>query len=260
MSKLHRNHNGKIRRLAGTRWLHRWLGISAAVFVLLLSVTGIALNHSDDWRLDRRYVAWGWLLDAYGISVPEAAKSFAVGDRRVTLIGNHLYFDDRELVTGEDWLAGFAMHGDVAVIGLRHAILLVNAAGELIERLDTTAVLPGGIQRIGQFGDRAVISGAEGEFIADDSLTVFETLQPDDTARWSGVSPVPESLRALLDTQYRGRGLTVERLLTDLHSGRIVPAIGVRFMDLVGVFLVVLSATGILLWARGSRNGKRKNN
>ena len=53
---------------------------------------------------------------------------------------------------------------------------------------------------------------------------------------------------------------TVERLLTDLHSGRIVPAIGVRFMDLVGVFLVVLSATGILLWARGSRNGKRKNN
>ena len=257
MSKLHQDNNGKTSKFAGTRRLHRWFGISAAVFVLVLSVTGIALNHSDDWNLDRRYVAWGWLLDAYGISVPEAATSFESGGRRVTLVGNQLYFDDRDLAAGEDTLAGFAMHGDTGVIGLHRVVLLVSADGELIERLDTTSILPDGIQRVGQVDGRVAIGGAAGDFVADESLTGFRTLGPGARVRWSATSPVPAGLRAALDTHYRGRGLTVERLLTDLHSGRIARSVGVRVMDAVGVFLIVLCITGILLWARRPRDSKK---
>lgn len=35
------------------RRLHRWAGVVALVFVLLLAATGIALNHTDEWRLDQ---------------------------------------------------------------------------------------------------------------------------------------------------------------------------------------------------------------
>lgn len=232
------------------RRLHRWLGITAAVFVILLSATGIALNHGDAWRLDQRFVAWDWLLDAYGIAAPDAARSFEADGRRVTLIGNHVYFDARELATGEDWLAGYARQAESGVIGLRHAVLVVTAEGELIERLDTTDLLPGGILRVGRLGARAAIGGAEGDFIADDLLTGFEQAPAGADASWSRASPLPTPLRTALNAHYRGRGLTVERLLTDLHSGRIGGTSGVRLMDVVGVFLIALSATGLLLWIR----------
>ena len=49
---------------------HRFAGGTLVAFVLFLSLTGIALNHSTDLGLDRRYVTWNWLLDAYGMGLP----------------------------------------------------------------------------------------------------------------------------------------------------------------------------------------------
>ena len=50
-----------------------------------------------------------------------------------------------------------------------------------------------------------------------------------------------------LKSAWRGRGVTVERLLLDLHSGRIFSAAGPLLMDLVAVFLILLSVSGIIL-------------
>ena len=61
------NGNGRSRYRRG----HRWAGGMLVAFVLFLSITGMALNHSHDLGLDRRYVTWSWILDAYGMDRPE---------------------------------------------------------------------------------------------------------------------------------------------------------------------------------------------
>ena len=44
-------------RLVGLLWhWHRRLGVIAAFFVLVLSVSGIVLNHSSELGLDRSFV------------------------------------------------------------------------------------------------------------------------------------------------------------------------------------------------------------
>ena len=54
-------------RLVGLLWhWHRRLGVAAAFFVLVLVVSGIALNHSSAFGLDRNFVDWDWLMQAYG--------------------------------------------------------------------------------------------------------------------------------------------------------------------------------------------------
>ena len=67
------------------------------------------------------------------------------------------------------------------------------------------------------------------------------------------------------DRQYR-RGLTVERVLADVHSGRIFATTGTLIMDAVAVFMIVLSLSGFVLWLQHSRreaeierrNGRRR--
>ena len=57
----------RLRRLVGFLWhWHRRVGVLAAFFVLVLVVTGILLNHSSELRLDRSFVDWPWLSEAYG--------------------------------------------------------------------------------------------------------------------------------------------------------------------------------------------------
>ena len=36
--------------------LHRYLGLAVSVILILLAITGIALNHTDDWQLNSRYI------------------------------------------------------------------------------------------------------------------------------------------------------------------------------------------------------------
>jgi hypothetical protein len=53
-----------------------------------------------------------------------------------------------------------------------------------------------------------------------------------------------------LQGQYRGRGLSFERVIADVHSGRIVTITGPYLMDAVAILLIILSITGIAMWLR----------
>ena len=59
---------------------HRYVGVTAALFVVLLSITGLALNHTDELELDKRHIENTVILDLYNIRAPTGPPSFpAVG-------------------------------------------------------------------------------------------------------------------------------------------------------------------------------------
>lgn len=244
------------------RSFHRWLGGIAAFFVLLLALTGIALNHGHEWGLDQRFVSWGWLLDAYGIRAPEATDSFAAGGHRATLLGQQLYLDERLVATDASALSGMVALEGMILLGTSNAVVLLTPQGELIERLELAGTLPGPIQRLGIQDGLPVIQSGGAAFTADEEVTGFAPLAEEASGGidWSDATPAPGALLDKLVLDYRGRGLTVERLLADLHSGRIAGTAGPWFMDFIAISLIILSMTGLFQWRRRGRsngNGKR---
>ncbi len=238
------------------RSFHRWLGGIAVLFVLLLALTGIALNHGHDWRLDQRHVTWGWLLDAYGIDAPRPSDSFGTPGHRATLIGERLYFDESEIADGVETLSGLVALDEMLVLTTADAAALLTPEGELVEWLELA--LPGPVQRLGVKDDRAVILSQGAYFFADEEVTGFlnNPAESGTGIDWSDGTPAPASLIETLQTNYRGAGLTVERVLADSHSGRILGPVGVWFMDFIAICLIVLSVTGLFQWRRsGRRNG-----
>lgn len=241
-------------------WLrrsHRWLGIAAALFVLLLSVTGIALNHSSDWRLDRRYVSWDWAIDALGVHTPEPSVSFADNGHRVTQIGERTYFDACEIGSGMESLGGLVMLDTLFAIASGESVILLTADGELVQRFDVSAELPGTIERIGRADGRPVLESGGDYFIGDADATAFDAW-PDGaeaTVAWSSPSEPSRRRIAVLKEHYRGRGLTVERLLIEIHSGRILAAAAPLVLDVVAAGLILLSISGLYVWMRSRGNG-----
>jgi uncharacterized iron-regulated membrane protein len=63
---------------------------------------------------------------------------------------------------------------------------------------------------------------------------------------------------AVLLESFRGRGLTLERLILDLHSGRIFGAYGIYVMDAAAIVLLWLSGSGLWVWWRRQLQQKRK--
>jgi hypothetical protein len=233
------------------------MGLVAVLFVLVLSVTGVALNHSSDWQLDRRYIDWPWLSTTLGVSVPEPAASFADRGHRVTLLGRRAYFDSTDIPRELDSLNGLVTLDQFAVVATRAAVLLLTLEGELVEYIDLTSDLPGTIERLGLVNERPVLEAAGVYFIGDADVTGFEQWSqqdPGDVA-WSTASdPTPAEFAVIAD-RYRGRGLTIERLLIEIHSGRIVGAAGPLLLDVVAAVLIVLSISGLVIWLRGPARG-----
>ena len=247
--------NGSARLRIWLRRFHRWLGVALVFFVLLLAVSGISLNHSEDWGLDRRYLGWSWLLDAYGIEAPPPSASFVDGSHRATLLGGHLYVNGVDIAQDVEALAGLAVLDPLVIVGSGDAAYILTTAGEFVESIELAAELPAPVARVGSVDGTAIIESDGRLYRSDPDITAFEPWDAgsNDGVRWSSATPPDAAELEVLKNLYRGRGLTVERVLADLHSGRILKVPGPLLMDLVAVLMIVLSVSGLIMWRQQAR-------
>ena len=49
---------------------HRWVGLSAALFVVMFAITGVLLNHTRELGLHTINVSSQWMMDWYGMPEP----------------------------------------------------------------------------------------------------------------------------------------------------------------------------------------------
>ena len=244
--------SSRLRRHNRLRRLHRWFGLAALLFILLLSLTGIGLNHSDDLRLDSRHLNAPWLLAWYGFDVPEPEISFATAEHRITLLGNRLYLDAEEAIRGVSELVGAVARDDLTIAASAESLFYLSPAAELLDRLELGTELPGAIQALGTAQGRLVVRSAEQLFEFDERTlgTVALPADQSDTVEWSQPSTVPGTLGAAIERSYRGPGISVERLLYDLHNGRLFARAGVWILDAAGIVFIALSVTGFVLWIK----------
>jgi len=66
--------------------------------------------------------------------------------------------------------------------------------------------------------------------------------------QWIKPQSPPLNLQQALITQVSEQIIPVERLLLDLHSGRLFGIWGVYFMDLIAILILILAATGLFMW------------
>lgn len=249
-------------RLVGALWRwHRRIGLAAALFVLLLSVTGIALNHSPGLALDQTYVQWQWLLRSYGDD--SAAR---IGYRldagwlsRST--GGQLYFNSTEVTTCYDELVGALQTPDFVLAACADQLVLLLPDGQLIEALTTSGGLPtpvAGIGRVEYGGQPAIALQVESQWrLADvDALQFHEPVPAGALVEQAAPGPLPAGIaNALPGAQ---QWLTWERVLLDLHSGRLFGPVGVWVMDAAAVLLMCLASSGVAMWALHRRRRVRR--
>lgn len=246
----HKRKKSPVKLLRSLYIWHRYIGLAAALFVILLTVTGLVLNHTEELSLDSIHVGSGLLLDWYGIDTPDGISSYVVGDTTITAVGNHIYWNTTRVPQTSAPLVSAVEFAGMVIIGVQGQLLLFTPDGELVERLDGAAGVPAGMQALGltPAGELA-IHAAHGYYRTDDSFLEWqetENLEAD----WSfSTKPSPE-LRSALQQAWRGTGLTLERVLLDLHSGRILGSRGVYLVDAAAILFLLLAISGVWLWGK----------
>jgi hypothetical protein len=229
---------------------HRWLGLAAAAFVIVLSLSGLLLNHTGELALDSRHVHSRSLLDWYGIRVPGEMRSFPVGADIVTQVGDRIYWNTTQVPQLSARLIGAVNLEDFAAVAIEGELLLFSRSGNLIERLGGAAGVPAGMQAVGVSpGGTLAVHAAHGYYQTDDMFLEWSETGTLD-AEWAQAETPPPELRAALEQAWRGAGLSLERVLLDIHSGRILGSWGIYLVDAAAILFLLLAASGIGLWSR----------
>lgn len=231
------------------RKLHRKIGPIIALFVLLLSVTGILLNHSSDLSLDKRYLTWNWLLEHYNVASVEPDVVYLLGHRTISQFGNEVFVDAKPATHINRPLLGGVMLDDLMVLATGDALLLFNHQGEFIERMGATVGVPPNIQNIGLFHGQPIVQTRDGLWRSDFLLDQWERISLQGVG-WSIPLTMPDSVEVELAAYFRGKGISVGRFILDLHNGRIIKIAGTYLLDLIGILLIILSLTGLWIWVR----------
>lgn len=242
----HKRHKIKLRSMY--QW-HRYLGVSVALFVLILSVSGIMLNHTGALALDKHFVKSNILLDWYGVYAPEKIYSYKTSQGWISQWDSHLYMDNKTLGEYSDKLLGATVYQGMLIVALERTILLFTPQGELIEILRGTQGVPAGMWAIGLGSQQQlVVNSAHGTYVADQDIVQWQHSKAD-SVKWSAPSQLPDSIYQIMLENYRGQGLSMERLFLDLHSGRLFGQFGVYLVDLAGLLMMFLACSGLWLWS-----------
>ena len=222
-------------------------------------LSGLAINHSNGLGLDQRHVSQPTLLSWYGLGKPSSIHSYAVGDNWLSFAGSQLYLNDRAVATIADGV-GAVSNGQLLIAAGSDELLLLDEDGNLVERIPWSPISTAPIDAIGVYANTIVmVRSADQIWLADeDFLNWRRSEETNEHPLWSFSETAPDDLQKTITHLYRGEGLSLERVLLDLHSGRIFGTFGVLVYDLLTLALGFLSISGLVLWFRSRRNGRSK--
>jgi hypothetical protein len=223
------------------------------VFVFLISLSGLILNHADGLGLSR-LAAGPMLLKIYAVDVPPIDSAFLAGEVTFATSSGTLFANGNALAGSSANLSGAVEFDEMLVIATSNEFLITTKDGNLIERYGPE--LHGAINKLGTDGRQIVV-------MVDDGLFVFDAAQmnlssaPQRTVNdlaWSQPITLDQEQAKRVGTASLAQSMNWERVLLDFHSGRILPTVGRYIADLTALSLLYLCISGIVLWTRRRRS------
>jgi len=231
---------------------HRRLGIFAAFFLIFLSVTGIALNHTTLFSLSHQSISSPWLLSHYGIKPAVDVRFYQQKNWLVT--DQLVWLKDKLVFESDETVVSLAKFQSYTLLATRSQLVLFTETGEIVEQLDSSSDLPVPISAINITGDKIVLKTADGYYQSDSDLMDWQNVQTLIKPAWISNELASQVELTVAQRQFQSQFLNWERVILDAHSGRLFGDVGVWFMDIVAFILILLSISGIYIWLRYSKS------
>lgn len=231
--------------------LHKWhrrIGLLATIFIIFLVITGIALQHSDDFNLNSQYLSNSWLLKYYGIK-PNPIVTYQLGNQTISHAGESVYLSGKPISHQVESIHGAISHSNhELIIATSDSLLVINNQGEIVDEITTRDGLqeaPIGIAL--SKNNTTVMRGINTYWESVNDLTQWQVLQGPHP-HWVAPAITLPALKHVIESHDMSQQINLERFLLDAHSGRFFGKYGVYVIDIAAILLLILSVTGIWLW------------
>ena len=246
----------KTRSQRGKHWTrrsHRVVAIGALVFLIVITITGLILNHADALGLSQRPASSVLASRLYGIEAPPIDAAFEAAGMTFATAANTLFADGVVLAHDTGELRGAIVSRDagidVIVVATDREVFVTTSSAVLIERSERDSQPR--LIKLGNDGHRVVAALHDGHVEFDPQQMNFSAFDGrDNDIEWSEPVALADEQLLQIGNAAIGQSVNWERILIDLHSGRIFPTAGIYIADITAACLLYLCMSGLALWFR----------
>ncbi len=223
---------------------HRYTGLCIAIFIVMLTTTGILLNHTDDLDLDSQYVHSISILDWYNIKPAEIKVAFKTNKQWIIQIDGNIFLEQQPVLKKNQALLGAVATDSFYILAFPDSLILLSFEGDIIENIEKP------ISRIAISGDHNIFIESEKQIVfSADGLLSWQLAQKNNI-NWSKPAELPEKLKQKVRQSSLQKIIPYERLILDIHSGRFFGSYGVLMVDIAGILFILLALSGCWIWLR----------
>lgn len=222
------------------RKIHRWIGIIASIWLLLLATTGFLLQHKDDWNLAHKYTQSSLFLSFYDIG--QQFTSYGNPQNNLAQLDQQIYINGTAQFKIEEPIIGAIYQQPNWIIATQSQINWIDSQGVILQSMDELDDLPQPLTKLGTHQSQLMVQSHSQSFN-------LQTLQPTELPiTWSQAID-SELLKSQLIKTSTQNYLSYEQLIFDLHAGITSPSL---LNDLAALALIFLSISGIFIFFKKS--------
>jgi uncharacterized iron-regulated membrane protein len=138
------------------------------------------------------------------------------------------------------------------VIAIENELVLLTEEGELIEKLTTANGVPVNIQKLGAYNSLLFLKTSNQVWESNDEGQEWR-VSDSSFNEWSNEVVMPDEKTQQVESYFLGKGVSLEQFFLDLHNGNIIKGFGKWILDIIAIFLLLISISGVWIWLRKKR-------
>lgn len=233
------------------RW-HKRLGLVAAVFFVFLALSGVALNHGDGVGLEQKRVDAPWLMAWYGLKAQAPETGYRLEGTVFAWQEDTWALGSRRLKAGRGYPVGAVRLADQIWIATADELSLYLSDGELVDRMAGSVLPNAGIRRIGSVDGRLAVEFGNAAYATADGIE-WQPVAAGQKFAWSRLQPLTGDQRDAMTLAF-APSLSLQRVLADVHSGRIYGRYGIAATDVLALILLFIALSGIWIYLKSRQS------
>ncbi len=235
---------------------HGLIGVWSCVFILVLSVTGILLNHTVLFHLNTIHFNNPNLMRFYGFEKPKSISHFSLGNKTITHLNNIIFLDGVPIhdnagqILKTDTILSVVHNTEIIAVLTQNSVMLLTVDGRYIETLLLQEILQtqDTIKNIVWQNEHFYLQSQQTQYMCDfDSLICEKT----DSVIKNAITQKPKiskNIQTKLNIYLYGDGISLYQIILDIHNGKIFRLFGIILNDIIGFALIILAIGGFIKW------------
>ena len=246
------------------RKLHKYLGFAFSLFILHLTVTGILLIYPKTFNIEDTYISNFFILKKYNMDTYREVYGLKDIEDEVVIIKNNIYINSKFVDKfKDDIISALYQKKKKKIIILSESTLAIYLFEDIDGELEINDIISlENTKKIKYLGlnlsDNIIFLKNDNEYYNfDDNYLLKLVNVKDKDIKWSNISKTDKKLAKYYLNIHQGKGVSLTRILTELHNGKFFGSIFTLILFFSSLSLIFLTLSSFIFATNIFKNKKK---